>query len=86
LALGTLGARGAARHCGGSGGGTNGATPLAEQWTGSTWQELTTPDTGSYLSGISCPSASDCIAVEGTLAEQWNGTAWQVLPARPRPE
>ena len=43
---------------------------------------------GSYLSSISCTSATDCVAVgyynnssggATTLAEQWNGTAWTIM-------
>jgi hypothetical protein len=64
---------------------------LAEQWHGSTWQAVPTPSPGDEqegLSGISCPSTADCMAVgtfinssdtQATLAEQWNGRAWQVL-------
>ena len=62
---------------------------LAEQWNGSGWANAgaAIPPTAysSSLSGVSCPSAEDCIAVGGSgvdvppLAEQWNGTAWTIL-------
>ena len=39
----------------------------------------------SVLTGVSCSSASRCMAVgwqasAGPLAESWNGTAWTILP------
>ena len=49
------------------------AQPLIETSTGTTWTVQTSP-TGSYtgyLSGISCPSSSLCIAV----GEWMNGTS-----------
>jgi hypothetical protein len=69
---------------------------LAEQWSGGTWALLRTPspaDTTEGLSGISCPSASFCMAVgaylgsgdtQQTLAEIWKGRSWTVV-ATPSP-
>ena len=68
---------------------------IAEQWNGTTWALLRTPSPGSTnneLRGVSCTSASSCMAVgdftgignEHTLAEAWNGTKWTVV-ATPRP-
>ena len=43
------------------------------------------PGSAATLSGVSCPSASECIAVgsstnyEAPVAERWNGTHWSVL-------
>jgi len=72
---------------------------LAEAWNGSTWHIQTTPNpagpTSGGLSGVSCPSATACIAVgfyydstahaDFTLAEAWNGSKWKIqttaLPA-----
>jgi hypothetical protein len=67
-------------------------SPLAEQWNGTAWAIQSTPALayGGDFSGVSCPSASVCIAV-GTaytsnntdnLAEKWNGTNWsrQIMP------
>ncbi|HEV2371235.1 MAG TPA: hypothetical protein VGS19_03620, partial [Streptosporangiaceae bacterium] len=60
---------------------------LAENWNGSTWTVLSTPNaSNSNLSGVSCTSANACTAVGDvfsggvlvTLAEQWNGTGWTV--------
>jgi hypothetical protein len=63
----------------------------AVKWDGTSWSEATIPNpagtaTGdsNSLTGISCPSATDCWAVGsykqsgGTLNEvmHWNGTAW----------
>jgi hypothetical protein len=78
--------------------GTGGDVTLAERWNGTAWSVQTTPspsaDPGSYLSAVSCPSASSCTAVGHTsnyatetwvtLAERWNGTAWSVQ-ATPNP-
>jgi hypothetical protein len=73
--------------------------PLAERWNGKTWHIQATPnpsdDNDGLLSGVSCTSASACIAVgsysqdptggdfEGTLAEGWNGKTWamQSIPS-----
>ncbi len=70
---------------------------LAEQWNGTTWTVPATPDPGSthpvqqfnYLSAISCPSATACVAVgyynkrlpsgKRPLAIAWNGNSWQLL-------
>jgi hypothetical protein len=74
--------------------GTGGDVTLAERWNGTAWSIQTTPsptaDPGSYLTAVSCPSASSCTAVGYTsnyatetwvtLAESWNGTAWTVQP------
>jgi hypothetical protein len=75
----------------------NRKTALAERWNGRTWEIQSTPSSGAgaggatdtVLRGVSCPSATACIAV-GTsttnflpqgLIERWNGTAWQVQAA-----
>jgi hypothetical protein len=65
----------------------------AESWNGSTWTS-TSPvvpagDSSVTLSGVSCPTASVCVAVGAGLnsifqpaaivIEQWNGTAWTVV-------
>jgi len=66
--------------------------PFAESWNGTKWRIVPTPKmahTGATLNGVSCTSASDCMAVGNvgtpqndtmfTLAERWNGTAWAVV-------
>ncbi len=61
---------------------------LAEKWNGTTWSVQSAPSpagaTDSELHGISCSSATSCIAVgfsgAQALAEQWNGTTWAILP------
>ena len=71
--------------------------PLAESWNGTAWTTVPTPalaHSGATLSGVSCTSASSCMAVgsegfprnptEFTLAESWNGTAWSFV-STPRP-
>ena len=70
---------------------------LAETWNGTTWTLQSTPTpngaASSALSGVSCTSASACIAtgyyttsagVYQTLAENWNGTTW-TLQSTPTP-
>jgi PKD repeat protein len=78
--------------------------PLAEHWDGQEWSTMSTPypeglDEGwqygryAVLRGISCVSASSCIAVgqyKGPsdvvepLAEQWDGSEWSMIPV-PKP-
>ncbi len=67
----------------------------AEIWANGKWTIDSTPNVrgqkASYFQGISCPSATECVAVgnsagPGThaFAEVWNGVKWRVakLPAR----
>ena len=61
---------------------------LVETWNGKTWSATSLPNPGSTLSaeleGISCPTASFCVAVgeEGgsagsaAVSETWNGSTW----------
>jgi len=62
---------------------------LIESWNGSTWSLVPSPNNGSahnILYGVSCVSASFCVAVgkaqtggyDRTLVERWNGAAWKV--------
>ncbi len=68
---------------------------LVAHWDGNAWARVPspTPGQGGGLNGISCVSASNCIAVghslstsgsERTLVEGWNGTRWAVT-ASPNP-
>jgi hypothetical protein len=79
-----------------SNGSGNGFT-FAESWDGHAWTLLTTvnPSTASgfpsqSLSGVSCTSATSCIAVgsytinvntDQTLVEAWDGHTWSVVPS-----
>jgi hypothetical protein len=64
---------------------------LAERWNGSKWTLESTPSTApatdSELNGVSCPSATRCIAVGdyndggGVWIERWNGSKWAVQSA-----
>jgi hypothetical protein len=69
------------------------AQTLVEQWDGATWTVASSPVISSsdynYLSGVSCPSSTSCVAVgyyfgsstsydSQALVEQWDGTAWTV--------
>jgi hypothetical protein len=46
------------------------------------------PQVGSFLSGVTCVAANDCLAVgdsfqfvfDTTLLEQWNGSSWSAVP------
>lgn len=73
-------------------GGTS--TTLAESWNGTIWSIVPTPNVAgssdNNLGGVSCASATACIAVGSstpsggggntvTLAEAWNGTTWTIL-------
>jgi hypothetical protein len=59
---------------------------LAESWNGSRWRLVPPAEpagaTSAVLNGVSCTSASACLAVGGsggkTLAESWNGTSWSL--------
>ncbi len=64
------------------------AGPLIEVSNGSGWRVPSTPKvSGGGLMGVSCPSASECLAVgtidsagsSAPLAELWNGASWSVL-------
>lgn len=65
-----------------------------QRWDGSKWQLTDTPEpkgaTDMGLSGVSCPSASFCMAVGAyatdsdaqihqSVAEIWNGSAWKLI-------
>jgi hypothetical protein len=70
---------------------------LAERWNGSNWTVQPTPNpwirppvtaNSPTLTGVSCPTAAECIAI-GTyyrgsgdvmLAERWNGNRWAIQP------
>jgi hypothetical protein len=66
---------------------------LVEQWNGSSWSVVSSPDGSgaeSGLAAVSCASASFCLAVGAstapgggdttTLSELWNGSTWTVVP------
>jgi len=69
--------------------------PLGARWNGAAWHAQPVPNparaSANYLSGVSCPSASDCTAVgqgngDGTpfaLGERWRDGRWrlQAVPA-----
>jgi hypothetical protein len=77
------------------------AAPIPASGQGLTWSVVPSPNikpatNNNELNGVSCVSATDCIAVGeqagritgGTLVsaliESWNGTAWSVVPS-PQP-
>jgi hypothetical protein len=69
------------------------AQTLVEQWDGTNWSIVASPDTSATLTnelyGVSCTSASACTAVGvyytgsyfQTLIEKWNGTTWSIVPS-----
>ncbi|HEY3907971.1 MAG TPA: hypothetical protein VGM14_28965 [Streptosporangiaceae bacterium] len=73
-----------------------GSVPLAERWFGNGWVIQSAPApagaTFSQLSGVSCISATKCLAVgfaqtggsQKPLAELWNGSSWKIQ-ATPKP-
>lgn len=71
--------------------GTTANLTLAERWNGSSWTTQTTvnPTSGSpSFNGVSCPTATDCIATgspenlaAAPLVEQWDGTTWTIQSA-----
>ncbi len=65
---------------------------VIEHWDGTTWtRQVAPPFTGlnALVSGVSCPSASRCVAVGATaptsggvntaMTMRWNGTFWRVV-------
>lgn len=69
--------------------------PLVMRWNGTSWtiQSISLPaGSGGVLYGVSCTSATDCLAVGsyaegftlgGTYATKWNGSGWTTV-ASPR--
>ena len=72
----------------GSAGNPSPTTTLAELWNGHTWSvrlPVTPHGRRAELLGVSCPSATMCIAVGAftdglALAELWNGKQWTIQP------
>jgi WD40 repeat protein len=62
------------------------STGMAEEWNGRTWtvQKTAAEGSGGQLDGVSCPSATDCVAVgnglDDLLVEVWNGSTWTAQP------
>jgi hypothetical protein len=70
---------------------------LAETWNGKRWSLVSMPDRGdqdNLLGGVSCTSASNCVAAGfsrygpasgpgngKTLIESWNGSRWAITPS-----
>jgi hypothetical protein len=62
---------------------------LVEHWNGTGWSVVPSPNPPgaavSRLRGVSCPSATNCVAVgysDGvTLIEHWNGSTWTIVPS-----
>jgi hypothetical protein len=71
---------------------TDDPLPLVEHWNGSTWSAEHTPASNAagwsaWLSAVSCPSKSACLAVglsysddssPGPLVERWDGSSWSI--------
>jgi len=61
--------------------------PLAERWTGSSWQVTPIAVAAAELAGVSCPAARYCLAVGlrtnsagRAFSERWNGSRWHAVP------
>ena len=65
---------------------------LIGSWNGTHWSVGTSPAvtaSDSYLYGVSCPSATFCMAVgaasngttNGSLIEEWNASVWSIVPS-----
>lgn len=63
---------------------------LIEQWNGSSWNVVASPNVGTtynYLSGVAAITPTNIWAVGAynngtswqTLVEQWNGTSWNIV-------
>jgi hypothetical protein len=78
---------------------SNSYRTLVEQWNGSSWSMVASPNTadgfGNLLYGVSCVGPTSCVAVGSpftdalantyvTLALSWDGTSW-VLQSTPNP-
>jgi hypothetical protein len=74
--------------------GASASLGLAEGWNGTAWAVHPTPNPAAgdsdYLAGVSCTSASACVAVGDSqnsaglttaLSEAWNGKAWATVKA-----
>jgi len=65
------------------------AQTLVEEWDGSAWSLVSSPNSGNYddLLGVTCASQGDCWAVgyysgatnNQTLIEHWNGILWAIV-------
>ncbi len=72
-------------------GGGNEQLTLIEQWNGSEWNVVPSPNpsTTAFLYGVAAVSASDVWAVgqnygstlPSTLIEHWDGTKWSIVPS-----
>jgi hypothetical protein len=64
--------------------------PLIEDWNGKTWSSvpsgIAAKTYGPYLDGVSCVSASFCVAVgSSNFIESWNGKVWSVAKSPSEP-
>ena len=65
------------------------AQTLVEEWNGSAWSIVSSPNIGNYddLLGVTCASQGDCWAVgfyggvtnDQTLIEHWDGSLWTIV-------
>ncbi|HET9592328.1 MAG TPA: fibronectin type III domain-containing protein, partial [Solirubrobacterales bacterium] len=72
-------------------------TPMAfvERWSGGSWATQTFPSTVASIEGLSCTTASECIAagyvlngttkVKTVATARWNGTSWALQATPPLP-
>ena len=75
-----------------------GTSTLAEQWNGTSWSVLTSPNPSNAsdiaLNSVSCTSSSVCTAVgdystgigQAGLIEAWDGTSWSIVTSPSPPK
>ena len=61
-------------------GSTGAYSALVERWNGQAWTQQAITDSVMALTGVSCATSSDCIAVGDGTAEHWDGTSWRAAP------
>ncbi|MGO9874917.1 MAG: hypothetical protein ACLPVY_14075 [Acidimicrobiia bacterium] len=56
---------------------------LAQHWSGTAWSTVAAPESNPSFgaAGVTCFTATDCLAVAGNHLEHWNGTTWHVVAA-----
>lgn len=76
---------------------TTGQAAWALHWNGTSWSQQSPehPGVSNPFLGVSCPSATSCVAVGtfleagsafyGSMVQHWNGTTWTTRPSPPTP-
>jgi hypothetical protein len=67
--------------------------PLVLWWNGTSWSSIGAPAGTTVLTGVSCPSATSCVAINDAgsglvsvlSSTTWNGTSWSAATSLPTP-